>query len=83
MFGGGGYLAVAGLLGVALGTLLRHTVAAVLAVLGLGFGATVLAALFPAWLRQHVLYYLPGPAGNRIIATNPPPAVTDYLVLGA
>ena len=79
----GGYLAVMGLLGVAVGVLLRHTVAAVLAVLGLGLGPTLIAGLFPAWLRDHVLDYLPGPTGNRIMATDPAPDLADYLTLGA
>jgi hypothetical protein len=79
----GGYLAAMGLLGVALGALLRHTVAAVLAVLALGLGPTLLGALLPAWVRDHVLYYLPGPAGFRITATDPAPTVVDYVALGA
>jgi ABC-2 type transport system permease protein len=79
----GGYLAVMGLLGVAVGLLLRHTVAAVLAVLGLGLAPTLLAGLFPVWVRDHVLNYLPGPAGNRIMAADPAPDLADYLTLGA
>jgi ABC-2 type transport system permease protein len=82
VFGAGGYLAVTALLGVAVGALLRHTVAGVLAVLGLGLGPTILGGMFPEWLRDNVLYYLPGPAGNRIAATDPPVEVADYLVLG-
>jgi hypothetical protein len=83
VLGTGGYLAVIGLLGVAVGVLLRHTVAAVLAVLGLGLGAILFAGLFPTWLRDHLLAYLPGPAGNRIMATDPAPQLADYLTLGA
>lgn len=79
----GCYLAAMGLLGVALGALLRHTVAAVLAILALGLGPTLVGALFPAWVRDHLLYYLPGPIGNRITATDPPPAVVDYIALSA
>jgi hypothetical protein len=79
----GGYLTAMGLLGVALGALLRRTVAAVLAVLALGLGPTLLGAFFPAWVRDHVFYYLPGPVGNRITATHPAPAVVDYVALGA
>jgi hypothetical protein len=82
VLGAGGYLTAMGLLGVALGALLRHTVAAVLAVLALGVGPTLLGALFPAWVRDHVLYYLPGPSGNRIMATDPAPAAVDYVALG-
>jgi len=79
----GSYLTAMGLLGVALGALLRHTVAAVLAILALGLGPTLVGALFPAWVRDHLLYYLPGPIGNRITATDPPPAFADYIALGA
>jgi hypothetical protein len=79
----GGYLTAMGLLGVALGALLRHTVGAVLAVLALGLGPTLLGALLPAWVRDHVLYYLPGPVGLRITATDPAPTVVDYATLTA
>jgi ABC-2 type transport system permease protein len=79
----GGYLAAMGLLGVALGALLRNTAGAVLAVLGLGLGPSLLGGLLPAWVRDHVLHGMPGPIGNRIIATDPAPAVVDYLALGA
>jgi hypothetical protein len=77
------YLTAMGLLGVALGALLRHTVAAVLAVLALGLGPTLLAALLPVWVRDHVLYYLPGPVGYRITATDPAPTVVDFVALSA
>ena len=83
VLGAGGYLAAMGLLGVALGALLRHTVAAVLTVLALGLGPALLGGLFPAWFRNHVLAYLPGPAGSRITATDPAPALGDYIALGA
>jgi ABC-2 type transport system permease protein len=79
----GSYLAAMGVLGVAVGMLLRHTVAAVLAVLGLGLASTLIASLFPAWLRDHVLDYLPGPVGNRIMATVPAPDLADYVTLVA
>jgi ABC-2 type transport system permease protein len=79
----GGYLTAMGLLGVALGALLRHTVAAVLAVLALGLGPALLGALLPAWVRDHILYYLPGPIGYRITATDPAPTVVDYVALSA
>jgi len=83
VLGTGGYLAVMALLGVAVGVLLRHTVAAVLAVLGLGLASILIAGLFPAWLRDHVLNYLPGPTGNRIMATDPAPDLADYVTLAA
>jgi hypothetical protein len=79
----GGYLTAMALLGVVLGALLRSTVAAVLAVLALGLGSSLLGGLFPAWIRDHVFHYLPGPVGNRITATHPAPAVADYIALGA
>ena len=79
----GGYLTAMALLGVALGTLLRSTVGAVLAVLALGLGSSLLSGLFPAWVRDHVFNYLPGPIGSRITATDPAPALVDYVALGA
>jgi hypothetical protein len=79
----GGFLTAMALLGVALGAILRSTLAAVLAVLALGLGSSLLGALFPAWVRDHVFNYLPGSIGNRIIATDPAPAIVDYVVLGA
>jgi hypothetical protein len=78
-----GYVTAMALLGVALGALLRGTVAAVLSVLALGLGASLLGGLFPAWVRDHVFYYLPGPIGNRITATDPAPDAVDYVALGA
>ena len=79
----GGFLTAMALIGVALGVLLRSTIAAVLTVLGLGLGSSLLGGLFPAWVRNHVFHYLPGPLGNRIAATDPAPAVVDYVALGA
>jgi ABC-2 type transport system permease protein len=78
-----GYLTAMALLGVALGALLRSTIAAVLSVLALGLGSSLLGGLFPAWVRDHVFHYLPGPIGNRITATHPGPAIVDYVALGA
>jgi hypothetical protein len=77
------FLTAMALLGVALGAVLRSTLAAVLAVLGLGLGSSLLGSLFGAWVRDHIFYYRPGPIGNRITATDPAPAVGDYLALGA
>jgi hypothetical protein len=79
----GGFLTAMALLGVALGALLRNTLAAVLSVLALGLGPSLLGGLFPAWVRDHIFYYAPGPLGNRITATHPAPAVADYVALGA
>lgn len=79
----GAYLTAMALLGVALGALLRSTLAVVLAVLALGLGPSLLGGLFPAWVRDHVFSYLPGPVGNRITATHPAPAIADYVALGA
>ena len=79
----GAYLTAMALLGVALGALLRSTVAAVLVVLALGLGASLVGGLFPAQVRDHVFNYLPGPVGYRITATDPAPAAVDYVALGA
>jgi hypothetical protein len=74
VFGAGAYLAAMAVIGVAVGILLRHTVAAVLTVLGLGLGPALFGGLFPDWLRDNVFYYLPGPIGSRIVATTDPSA---------
>jgi ABC-2 type transport system permease protein len=78
----GAYLTAMALLGVALGALLRSTVAAVLVVLALGLGASLVGSLFPADVRDNVFNYLPGPVGYRITATDPAPAAVDYVALG-
>jgi ABC-2 type transport system permease protein len=79
VLGAAGYLAAIAVLGVALGALLRHTTGAVLAVLGLGLAPYLFGGLFPDSLQDHVLSYLPGPAGAAITAADP--RIADYLVL--
>lgn len=81
--GAGAYLAAIAVVGVTVGILLRHTVAAVLTVLGLGLGPTLFGGLFPDWLRDHVLDYLPGPIGSRIAATDPAATLGDAVGLVA
>jgi ABC-2 type transport system permease protein len=79
VFGTGAYLGAMAVVGVAVGVLLRHTVAAVLTVLGLGLGPSLLGGLLPDWL----LDYMPGPIGSRIAATEPPATPGDAVALVA
>ncbi len=77
VIGGGLYLAAVGLLGLSLGTLVRHTTGAVAAFFGLLFGTTLVANLMPASWRSHTLKYLPADAGGQILAHHP-----DHAGLG-
>jgi ABC-2 type transport system permease protein len=65
------YLAVVALLGVALGWLLRSTVGALAALVGLLYVLPVLAVVLPAHVGEHVLPYLPGNAGAAVMQLGP------------
>lgn len=60
------YLTVAGLIGVALGALLRNTAAAISVFTGLFFVVPILASMLPASISDHVNKYLPSNAGGPI-----------------
>lgn len=64
--GGALYLALVALLGLGLGALLRNTAGAIGALLGLLFGAQIIAGLLPAGVADHVSRYLPAPAGLAV-----------------
>jgi ABC-type transport system involved in multi-copper enzyme maturation permease subunit len=64
--GVGLYLSVLGLFALAIGALLRHTAAAVTAVIGLVLVLSPLAQLLPGNLGKHVDAYLPSEAGHLI-----------------
>ena len=64
--GAGLYLSVLGLFALAIGALLRHTAAAVTAVIGLVLVLSPLAQLLPGSLGKHVDAYLPSEAGHLI-----------------
>src|SRR5579864_9797687 len=58
------YVTVAGLTGVALGTLFRNTAAAIATFAGVFFVIPLLAGLLPASISTHVAPYLPSNAGE-------------------
>ncbi len=66
VIGAGLYLSAAGLLGLGLGTMIRHTAGALSAFFGLLFGASVIADLLPTSWRNAVIDYMPANAGSQI-----------------
>ena len=66
VFGGGLYLAVLGLLGLGLGTLLRSSAGAIATVFGLLFVPQIFVGLLPAVWRKTIGPYLPMNAGSDI-----------------
>ncbi len=69
--GVGAYLAFAGLLGSALGWILRTTAAAIGSLTGLLLLLPTLALLLPTSVQETVIRFLPSNAGEAIIATVP------------
>jgi hypothetical protein len=70
------YLAVAGLLGLALGTLLRSTAGGISALFGVLFALPIVAGFLPGSLSDEVNKYLPGTAGQAIVTVHPDPATS-------
>jgi ABC-2 type transport system permease protein len=66
VFGGALYLVIVGLLGLGVGTILRHAAAAISTVLALLFVLPILASFLPQGWQEHVVKYLPGQAGQAI-----------------
>ncbi len=66
VIGGGLYLIIVGLLGLGVGTILRHSAAGISTVLGLLFVLPILASFLPQSWQEHVVKYLPGQAGQAI-----------------
>jgi ABC-2 type transport system permease protein len=60
------YVTVAGLIGVALGALLRHTAAGITIFASVFFVIPLLAMLLPASISNHLAQYLPSNAGGAI-----------------
>src|SRR5215471_3685278 len=60
------YMTVAGLIGVALGALLRHTAAGITIFAAVFFVIPLLASLLPASISNHLAPYLPPNAGGAI-----------------
>ncbi len=68
------YLAVAALLGLSLGALLRSTAGAIAALFGLLFAAQLVAGFLPGNLAQDVGKYVPSTAGQAVTIVRPNPA---------
>jgi len=60
------YMTVAGLIGIALGALLRHTAAGITTFAAMFFVIPLLATLLPASISTHLAQYLPPNAGGAI-----------------
>jgi hypothetical protein len=85
--GTAGYLAAVGVLGVALGFVVRSTAGGVATMCGLLLVAPTLGLLLPASWREHVLPYLPSNAGAAVFRSVPSPdslsAAAGSAALGA
>jgi ABC-type transport system involved in multi-copper enzyme maturation permease subunit len=60
------YVTVAGMIGLALGTLLRNTAAGISTFVGVFFVIPPLTALLPASVSDHLTKYLPSNAGEAL-----------------
>ncbi|WP_210481137.1 ABC transporter permease subunit [Naasia sp. SYSU D00948] len=63
------YLALVAVLAVALGTLLRNSAGAIVAVIGLLFVLPTALSMIPGETAADILRYLPSEAGNQLMAT--------------
>jgi ABC-2 type transport system permease protein len=70
------YLAVAGLLGLALGTLLRSTAGGISALFGVLFALPIVAGFLPGSLSDQVNKFLPSTAGQAITMVSPDQATS-------
>ena len=82
------YLAVAGLLGLALGALLRSTAGGVAALFGLLFAVPLLVSFLPGSLSDDIGKYMPGAAGQAVTMVHTDAATslapwTGFGVFGA
>ena len=69
VLGAGLYLAVIGLIGVALGALLRSTAGAIATLVGILMLLPLLGTLLGGGFKDHIAPYLPNNAGSAIMAT--------------
>jgi ABC-type transport system involved in multi-copper enzyme maturation permease subunit len=76
VLGSAAYLAVAAVLGVGLGALLRNTAAAVTALFGLLFGLQILAGLIPGATGVTLEKFMPSTAGQAIASVHPNPGTS-------
>ena len=70
------YLAVAGLLGLGLGALLRSTAAGIAALFGLLFAVPLVAGFLPGSWADDVSRYLPAQAGQAVTTVHPDPTTS-------
>ncbi|GID94343.1 ABC transporter permease [Amorphoplanes digitatis] len=73
--GGAGYLALVALLGLGLGTVVRHTAGGIAAVFGVLLGPQMLTGLLPTGLADDVYGWLPSPAGLAVTTVRPDSAL--------
>jgi ABC-2 type transport system permease protein len=66
VIGAGLFLALMGLLGCAVGAVLKRSAGAITALFGLTFLLPVLMQLLPAVIKDNVMKYLPSEAGSAI-----------------
>jgi len=76
VIGGALYLAVAALLGLALGAVLRSTAGGIAALFGLLFAVPILVGFLPGSLSDEIGKYLPGTAGLAVTTVHPDPATS-------
>jgi len=76
VLGGALYLAVAGLLGLGLGALLRSTAGGISALFGLLFAVQIVAGFLPGSWSGEVGRFLPAAAGQAVTTVHPDPAVS-------
>jgi ABC-type transport system involved in multi-copper enzyme maturation permease subunit len=73
VLGAGLYLAMVGLLGMALGFIVRSTAGAITVLFGILLVLPVLADVLPSTWAPHIVPYLPGNAGQAIMRLHPSP----------
>jgi ABC-type transport system involved in multi-copper enzyme maturation permease subunit len=76
VLGSAAYLAVAAVLGLGLGALLRNTAAAVTALFGLLFGLQLLAGMIPGSAGVTLEKFMPSTAGQAIASVHPDPGTS-------
>ncbi|ORM36796.1 ABC transporter permease [Williamsia sp. 1135] len=77
VLGTGLYLALLGVMAIAIGVLVRHTAGAITGIIGFVLVLGPLAQLLPGTIGQHIHAYLPSEAG--ILIASPQQAPTDLL----
>jgi ABC-type transport system involved in multi-copper enzyme maturation permease subunit len=81
VFGTALYLTVVGLLGVALGAIIRSSAGAIATLVGILLVLPGLGALLPADWAQHIDPYLPSNAGQAVLSIVPDPAMAPWTGL--